>query len=156
VLPDRLKQRFRRPKKISVCAAQRWCGCPRQSSKGGVGKGSGLPGGHRTGSQAGIFFIYKRKKQPGSGRQLLIEAKARANLVESGERFGKGSENSHEPIERIRTDETLADMAGVSSNTIRKVERITHGDSVGAAPGRAGRQASTAVPAVVAATWCAR
>jgi ParB family chromosome partitioning protein len=54
----------------------------------------------------------------------LIEAKARANLVESGERFGKGSENSHEPIERIRTDETLADMAGVSSNTIRKVERI--------------------------------
>ena len=38
---------------------------------------------------------------------------ARANLVESGERFGKGSPNSDEPIERIRTDETLADMAGV-------------------------------------------
>ncbi len=86
----------------------------------------------------------------------LIEAKARANLVESGERFGKGSENSHEPIERIRTDETLADMAGVSSNTIRKVERITQGGSVGAAPDRAGRQASTAVPAAAAATWYAR
>lgn len=51
----------------------------------------------------------------------LIEAKARAN-----QQGGQGgvllSENSHEAT---RTDETLADMAGVSSNTIRKVERIT-------------------------------
>jgi ParB family chromosome partitioning protein len=52
--------------------------------------------------------------------KLLIEAKARAN-----QQGGQGGvllrENSHEAT---RTDETLADMAGVSSNTIRKVERI--------------------------------
>ena len=47
----------------------------------------------------------------------LIEAKARAN---QGAR-NDIRENSHEGS---RTDETLADMAGVSSNTIRKVERI--------------------------------
>jgi hypothetical protein len=50
----------------------------------------------------------------------IIEAKAKAN-----QQGGQGGillrENSHEAT---RTDETLADMAGVSSNTIRKVERI--------------------------------
>ena len=53
----------------------------------------------------------------------LIEAKARANQVASGGdvRSRAVPENSPEPIE---TRETLADMAGVSSNTIRKVERI--------------------------------
>jgi len=53
-----------------------------------------------------------------------IQEKARANLVESGERFGKGSQNSDEPIERIRTDETLAEMAGMSRDTFRKAERL--------------------------------
>jgi hypothetical protein len=54
----------------------------------------------------------------------IVEAKARANLVASGERYGKGSENSHNPIAPVHTDTTIADMAGVSSNTVRKVERI--------------------------------
>jgi hypothetical protein len=49
-----------------------------------------------------------------------IQERARANLVESGERFGKGSQNSDEPIERIRTDETLADMANVGRTTLRE------------------------------------
>lgn len=74
-----------------------------------------------------IFFIYKKKNQPGSGHQLLIEARARAN-----QQGGQGGvllrENSHEAKARAnqgarndirhnfdegsRTDEALADMAG--------------------------------------------
>lgn len=54
----------------------------------------------------------------------LIEAKARANAVASGERFGKGSLNSDEPIEPVRTDAELAKIAGVGKDTVRKVERI--------------------------------
>lgn len=43
----------------------------------------------------------------------LEEAKARANSIASGERYGKGSPNSDEPITPIRTDDSLAAMAGV-------------------------------------------
>jgi N6-adenosine-specific RNA methylase IME4 len=49
----------------------------------------------------------------------IIEAKAKANQVRKPSDSVR--ENSHE---QTRTDEVLADMAGVSSNTIRKVERI--------------------------------
>lgn len=54
----------------------------------------------------------------------LIEVKAKENLVASGERFGKGSQNSVEPIQSIRTDSTVAELAGVSRDTVRKVEKI--------------------------------
>ena len=57
-----------------------------------------------------IFFIYKKKNQPGPGRQLLIEAKARAN-----QQGGQGGVLLRQNFdEATRTDETLADMAGVS------------------------------------------
>lgn len=49
----------------------------------------------------------------------LIEAKAKANQRASG---GPVPKNSTEPP--IETREVLADMAGVSNNTVRKVEKI--------------------------------
>lgn len=54
----------------------------------------------------------------------IIEGRAKANSVASGERFGKGSQNSDEPIAPIRTDDAVAEMAGVSRDTVRKVEAI--------------------------------
>ena len=69
-----------------------------------------------------MAFCFDRILTKQKGRRLILfrqicrNKEARANLVESGERFGKGSPNSDEPIERIRTDETLADMAGVNGS----------------------------------------
>lgn len=54
----------------------------------------------------------------------VIQEKARENIKTSGEYFGKGSQKSDEPISKIRTDEELAKTAGVSRDTIRKVETI--------------------------------
>ena len=55
-----------------------------------------------------------------------VAAEAKARQVKAGKEHGRGQEkvreNSHEPNER--TDEKLAEMAGVSSNTIRRVEKI--------------------------------
>lgn len=55
-----------------------------------------------------------------------IAAEAKKRQVKAGKEHGRGREkireNSHEPNKR--TDEELAEMAGVSSNTIRRVEKI--------------------------------
>lgn len=53
-----------------------------------------------------------------------MEERARANLIASGENFGKGSQKSDEPIKPIRTDEAVSELANVSRDTIRKIERI--------------------------------
>lgn len=54
----------------------------------------------------------------------IVEARALANMeVRKGEQAGSTSQKSDE-LEPIRTDDTLAEMAGVSRDTVRKVERI--------------------------------
>jgi hypothetical protein len=76
-----------------------------------------------------VFFILKRKSiKPDPGHQLLIEAKARANQVASGGdvRSKTVSPNSDEPI---RTDETIADMAGESAR--RAGRRFASGEFSG-------------------------
>lgn len=50
--------------------------------------------------------------------------KARANRIKSGEQYGKGLQKSEKPIDPIHTDETLAQMAGVSRDTIQKTRTI--------------------------------
>ena len=54
----------------------------------------------------------------------IMEERARANLIASGENFGKGSQKSDEPIKPIRTDEAVSELANISRDTIRKIERI--------------------------------
>jgi len=54
----------------------------------------------------------------------IMEARARANLIASGENFGKGSLKSDDPIKPIRTDAAVADLANLGKDTIRKIERI--------------------------------
>ena len=53
----------------------------------------------------------------------IMEERARANSVASGENYGKGSQKSDEPIKPIRTDEAVSDLANVSRDTIWKIER---------------------------------
>jgi len=54
----------------------------------------------------------------------IMEERAKANSVASGENYGKGSQKSDEPIKPIRTDEAVSELANVSRDTIRKIERI--------------------------------
>lgn len=54
----------------------------------------------------------------------IMEERAKANSVASGENYGKGSQKSDEPIKPIRTDESVSELANVSRDTIRKIERI--------------------------------
>jgi N6-adenosine-specific RNA methylase IME4 len=54
----------------------------------------------------------------------IVEIKAKANQVASGEKFGKGSQKSDEPITPIRTDKEVAKLAEISHDTIRKIEKI--------------------------------
>lgn len=57
----------------------------------------------------------------------VIEAKAKENQKSSGQNFGKGSQKSAEPIPDIKpvdTREEIAKIAGVSHDTISKVEVI--------------------------------
>jgi hypothetical protein len=49
---------------------------------------------------------------------------AKANQVASGKDFGKGSQNSANPINPIDTRKELAKMANVSHDTIAKVKKI--------------------------------
>ena len=57
----------------------------------------------------------------------VIKAKGKLNQKESGENFGKGSQKSAKPIEKIDTRQELATIAGVSHDTIAKVKNIiTH------------------------------
>ena len=58
---------------------------------------------------------------------VAAEAKMRMSAGGGDKKSAKaksGCENSHTPVSPERTDEKLAEMAGVSSNTIRRVERI--------------------------------
>lgn len=57
-------------------------------------------------------------------KKSAIASKAKANSVASGERFGKGLQNSAEPIKAIDTRLEIAEAAGVSHDTVSKVERI--------------------------------
>jgi len=59
----------------------------------------------------------------------VISTKAKENSVRSGKDFGKGSQNSANPIEPVDTRKELAKMAGVSHDTIQRVKTIE-----GAAP----------------------
>jgi site-specific DNA-methyltransferase (adenine-specific) len=54
----------------------------------------------------------------------LIEANAKKNQITAGENFGKGSQNSAKAIEPIDTRLEVAKMAGVSHDTISRVEKI--------------------------------
>lgn len=54
----------------------------------------------------------------------LFAAKAKENQVLSGEKYGKGCQNSDNPINQIDTKKELARIAGTSHDTIAKVERI--------------------------------
>lgn len=57
--------------------------------------------------------------------KAIVEARAKANQVASGDLYGKGSKvplNSAEPIEPIETRQVIATMAGVGKDTVRKVE----------------------------------
>ena len=60
------------------------------------------------------------KKRP------LLEAKAKANSIDSGKHFGKGLTKSSNPIEisTVNTRKELAQMAGVSEDTFRKANKI--------------------------------
>ena len=51
----------------------------------------------------------------------IIEARAKEQQVRKQESV---SEISHEQTPAIRTDETVASLANISSNTIRKIEHI--------------------------------
>lgn len=48
----------------------------------------------------------------------LIAAKAKANKSANGGDKKPERENSRTPIEKMRTDESLAQIAGISSNTV--------------------------------------
>lgn len=52
----------------------------------------------------------------------IFEARAKANLIASGENFGKGSPKSDEPITPIRTDVAVAAAANLGKDTIRRVK----------------------------------
>ena len=55
----------------------------------------------------------------------IIEARANAARIEGNAiGGGKSSEISHETVIPIRTDESVASLANISSNTIRKIEHI--------------------------------
>ena len=57
----------------------------------------------------------------------LFKEKAKGNSVLSGENFGKGKQNSANPIEQIQPIETrkeLAKLANVSHDTIMRVKKI--------------------------------
>lgn len=54
----------------------------------------------------------------------LIAAKAMENKSANGGDKKSECENSHTPIEKMRTDESLAQIAGISSNTIRRAKVI--------------------------------
>ncbi len=41
----------------------------------------------------------------------IMEERAKANLIASGENFGKGSQKSDEPIKPIRTDAAVSELA---------------------------------------------
>jgi N6-adenosine-specific RNA methylase IME4 len=53
-----------------------------------------------------------------------IAARAKANQVESGKEFGKGCQISDKPIDPIDTKRELAQVAGVSHDTVAKVKKI--------------------------------
>ena len=53
----------------------------------------------------------------------IIEARAFAKKQEGVNQYSSLSEISHEAVP-IRTDETVASLANISSNTIRKIEHI--------------------------------
>jgi ParB family chromosome partitioning protein len=54
----------------------------------------------------------------------IVEKQAKANLVASGENFGKGSPKSDEPIKPIRTDDVVAGLANIGRDTLRKIEKL--------------------------------
>jgi len=49
---------------------------------------------------------------------FVFRAKARENLIISGENYGKGCQKSDEPIQAIDTKKELAKIAQVSHDTI--------------------------------------
>jgi DNA modification methylase len=53
-----------------------------------------------------------------------FQEKAKENLISSGENYGKGLQKSANPIEKVDTREELSKIAGVSHDTIQKVEKI--------------------------------
>jgi len=56
--------------------------------------------------------------------ESVFAERAKANSVASGERFGKGLQNSAEPIQPIDTRKEVAKAAGVSHDTVAKVKKI--------------------------------
>lgn len=56
--------------------------------------------------------------------ESVFSERAKANSVASGERFGKGLQNSAEPIQPIDTRKEVAKAAGVSHDTVAKVKKI--------------------------------
>lgn len=64
----------------------------------------------------------------------LIAKKAKANLVASGELFGKGSQNSADPIPAIETRKEIAKAANVSHDTVSKVKLINKANDAGEVP----------------------
>ncbi|MGE4531759.1 MAG: DNA N-6-adenine-methyltransferase [Acidithiobacillus sp.] len=55
----------------------------------------------------------------------VIEERARANhAANGGDKLGAARQNSDTPVEKIRTDEAVSELANISRDTIRKVEKI--------------------------------
>lgn len=54
----------------------------------------------------------------------IFAEKAKENLKLSGENFGKGLQNSAEPIKQIDTRQEVAKLAGLSHDTIMRVKKI--------------------------------
>lgn len=55
----------------------------------------------------------------------LIASRAKENQKVGGARGGKGFQNSGNPLEPAKTDKELAKIAGVSHDTINKMEAIS-------------------------------
>ena len=56
--------------------------------------------------------------------EKVFQEKAKDNLILSGENFGKGSEISPNPIDKIDTRKQLSKVANVGEQTISRVKKI--------------------------------